>query len=61
MDVVEVSLKEALAKINEFIVQITGREPSQEILARALKRYFILNEIKTQVEWEWQNETDGDE
>lgn len=45
-------LKEALSVIHDFISRVTGRAPSQKEMASALKRYFVLNEIKEHIEME---------
>jgi len=46
---------EAVELIEHFIAEVTGQKPTREELARSLKRYFILNEIKDQVIWQWEN------
>ncbi len=45
----------AIESIEQFVFEVTGERPSREELARSLKRYFILNEIKDQVVWQRKN------
>ena len=40
---------EAIQTIRHFIAETTGKEPSDEEIASALKRYFVLNEIKEHI------------
>ena len=40
---------EALETIGSFITETTGQEPTQQEIANALKRYFVLNEIKDNI------------
>ena len=47
------ALTEALDTIRNFIVQTTDRQASDDEIARALKKYFVLNEIKEHIETEW--------
>lgn len=42
-------IQDALETIYSFIHQITGQAPTQTELAAALKRYFVLNEIKDHI------------
>ena len=35
---------------NDFVEETTGRRPTSEELAQALKRYFVLKEIKDNIE-----------
>ena len=44
------ALNEALAVIENFIEQTTGLKPTIAEMADALKRYFVLNEIKEHIE-----------
>ena len=46
---IEPPLREALEAIVSFIKETTGRTPSQTELAKALKRYFVMNEIKDHI------------
>ena len=39
----------ALADAADFVGQVTGTEPTPAELADALKRYFVLNEIKEHI------------
>lgn len=39
----------ALAGAVDFVGQVTGTEPTPVELADALKRYFVLNEIKEHI------------
>ena len=55
MTEIEPCIVEAIDRIEHFIAEVTGRKPTREELARSLKRYFILNEIKDQVIWQWEN------
>lgn len=45
MDTIHDDLKQALAGIDDFILKSTGLRASQEQIAKALTRYFVLNEI----------------
>ena len=45
----EPCLEEALASVENFIAETTGQHPTQQEIANALKRYFVLNEIKAHV------------
>lgn len=40
---------EAVETVRKFIAETTGRAPSDEEIADALKRYFVLNEIKAHI------------
>jgi hypothetical protein len=42
-------LEEALESVENFITETTGQKPTQQEIANALKRYFVLNEIKAHV------------
>ena len=42
-------LAEALETLENFITQTTGQPPTQREVANALKRYFVLNEIKDNI------------
>lgn len=42
-------LASALAGAADFVGQVTGTEPTPAELADALKRYFVLNEIKEHI------------
>ena len=46
---IEPGLLEALATVEHFIAETTGKEPTQQEIADALKRYFVLNEIKAHI------------
>ena len=43
-------LEEALSGISKFIARTTGTAASQDELAEALGRYFVLQEIKGHIE-----------
>jgi len=45
----EHGLVEALETVDNFIAETTGRKPTQQEIANALKRYFVLNEIKAHI------------
>lgn len=49
METVEDCLVEALVAVENFILETTGQKPTQQEIANALKRYFVLNEIKGHV------------
>jgi len=51
----EPCIVEAIETIENFVEKVTGQPPTREELARTLKRYFILNEIKDQVVWQREN------
>ncbi len=44
------SMLEAIGTIQDFIKEVTGQEATQEEIAHALTRYFVLNEIKDFIE-----------
>ena len=46
---IEQPLIDALEAIMTFIRETTGRTPNQTELAMALKRYFVMNEIKDHI------------
>ncbi|MFH2067253.1 MAG: hypothetical protein ABIK15_18780 [Pseudomonadota bacterium] len=46
---IEQPLIDALEAIMTFIKKTTGRTPNQVELAKALKRYFVMNEIKDHI------------
>ena len=52
---IERCIVEAVELIEHFIAEVTGEKPSREELARSLKRYFILNELKDQIVWQRDN------
>jgi hypothetical protein len=43
---------EAVELMEHFVTEVTGAKPTREELAKSLKRYFILNEIKDQIVWQ---------
>jgi len=43
---VQKSMLEAIGTIQDFIKEVTGQEATQDEIAQALTRYFVLNEIK---------------
>lgn len=43
------SIIEAIQALKHFIAETTGKEPTDEEIADALKRYFVLNEIKEHI------------
>ncbi len=46
---VDQSLLDAINTIINFVTETTGRAPTQTELAGALKRYFVMNEIKDHI------------
>lgn len=42
-------LLDALDAVNRFITETTGQQPTPQEIANALKRYFVLNEIKAHI------------
>ena len=44
------SMLEAIGTIQDFIKEVTGQEATQDEIAHALTRYFVLNEIKDFIE-----------
>lgn len=42
-------LSQALARVADFVTQVTGAEPTPAEIADALSRYFVLNEIKDHI------------
>lgn len=49
----------ALKDVENFIMETTGQKPTQQEIANALKRYFVLNEIKAHVVMEREEENPG--
>jgi len=49
---IERCIVEAIELMEHFVTEVTGEKPTREALARSLKRYFILNEIKDQIVWQ---------
>ena len=45
----------AVSTIQHFIKEVTGKEATQEEIASALTRYFVLNEIKEYIELHREN------
>lgn len=45
----EKCLLDALDTVNKFIAETTGESPTPQEIANALKRYFVLNEIKAHI------------
>ena len=43
------SIREALQTVRRFITETTGKPPTDQEIADALKRYFVLNEIKAHI------------
>lgn len=43
------SIMDAIQAVRRFITETTGQKPSDEEIAAALKRYFVLNEIKAHI------------
>jgi len=44
------NMLEAIGSIQDFIKEVTGQEATQDEIAQALTRYFVLNEIKDFIE-----------
>ena len=42
-------IPEAVETVRHFITETTGQTPSDAEIADALKRYFVLNEIKAHI------------
>lgn len=42
-------IPEAVETVRRFITETTGQAPSDQEIADALKRYFVLNEIKAHI------------
>ena len=49
METPDKCLVESLESVENFITETTGQEPTHQEIANALKRYFVLNEIKAHV------------
>ncbi|MBU0994430.1 MAG: hypothetical protein KJ737_18205 [Proteobacteria bacterium] len=49
---IEPCLTDAIEHLQNFVGEITGKEPSQQEISKVLKRYFILKEILDQIKWE---------
>jgi len=52
-------LEEALETVDTFIAETTGQKPTQQEIANALKRYFVLNEIKGHIVMERSGEDEN--
>ena len=52
METVEACIQEAIRTIQNFKLETTGEKATQGEIARALNRYFVLNEIKEHIEME---------
>ena len=57
METLERCLVAALETVDNFITQTTGQKPTQQEIANALKRYFVLNEIKAHIVMERESGT----
>lgn len=57
MTEIETCLADAINKITDFVEQTTGEKPTPDEIANALKRYFVLNEIKEHILMERNQET----
>ena len=55
---IDPELIEALDTIEDFIAKTTGQAGTPVEIARALKRYFVLNEIKAHIEMEREETAD---
>ncbi len=53
---IEDVLWQALESLAKFITETTGQAPTQGEMARAIKRYFVLKEIKDHIEMERESE-----
>jgi hypothetical protein len=49
---IEPCIVEAVELIARFVGEVSGWAPSQQEIARTLKRYFILYEINEQIQWQ---------
>lgn len=49
-------IAEAWTAIAEYVTEITGTAPSNDEIARALKRYFVLKEITDHILMEREGE-----
>ena len=52
---IEPCIVEAIELIERFVGEVSGWAPTQEEIARTLKRYFILYEINEQIQWQREN------
>ena len=50
MTKIDACLKDALDGVSNFIAETTGTAATQEEIADALRGYFVLQEIKGQIE-----------
>ena len=55
-ETMEPCLLDALKTVETFVRETTGDAPTQREIANALKRYFVLNEIKAHVVMEREGE-----
>lgn len=53
---IEENLAQALENAINWMEQVTGEKATQDELASALKRYFVLNEIKDHIVMERRGE-----
>ena len=49
----------SLNKIESYLEKATGKKPTQEELAKALSRYFVLKEIREFIELEREEKKDA--
>ncbi len=47
---IEDCIFDALGTVRHFLAETTGREPAPEEIADALKRYFVLKEIREHID-----------
>lgn len=48
-------IDDAMSTLRTFVEEISGERPSDQEIAAAIKRYFILKEIYDQIIWDREN------
>jgi hypothetical protein len=52
-------LDDALAVVERFVAEVTGRTPTSDEIAAALRRYFVLKEITDHIEMDREQADSG--
>lgn len=61
MTEIEDCVKEAIQTMQNFVKEVTGEYPTQEEIAKALKKYFVLKEIADYISLERENRDNSQE
>lgn len=57
--VIDTCMVDAVKKLDEYITRTTGEKPTQDELAQALSKYFVLKEIREFIEMNRKEESSG--